>query len=130
MEAATKGELAAYDQGCGEMMDALRRILDGKDSGAGVANEPWESLRRRVLALVASSPAAGGAPQDKIDAERYRWLRTLAARSDSPPDGVVYLHFSARQGDWPADQDAAVDLDAAVDAERDAGQQSEQGGGA
>jgi hypothetical protein len=52
MESATEGELAAYDSGCNEMMTGLARILDGKDDGAGVANQPWEGLRRRVLGLV------------------------------------------------------------------------------
>lgn len=61
MEAATKGELAAYDAGCAGMMAALQHILDGEDTGAGVANEPWESLRLRVLRLVAL-PAEGAEP--------------------------------------------------------------------
>jgi hypothetical protein len=53
---------------------------------------------------------------DTKDAQRYRFLRDLAARSDNPaPDGSVYVHFSAPQGDWSADQDAAADLDAAID---------------
>lgn len=30
----------------------INNILDGKDSGAGVSNEPWESTRRRLLELV------------------------------------------------------------------------------
>jgi hypothetical protein len=51
IDLASKGELAAYDQGCNQMMAALRKILDGKDDGKGVCNEPWEGLRRRVLAL-------------------------------------------------------------------------------
>jgi hypothetical protein len=29
---------------------AVNDILDGKDDGHGVANEPWESVRRRLLA--------------------------------------------------------------------------------
>lgn len=29
----------------------VNKILDGKDSG-GIANEPWESTRRRLLELV------------------------------------------------------------------------------
>ena len=51
LECANAGEFAAYEHGCAEMMSALRRILDGEDTGQGVANEPWESLRRRVLEL-------------------------------------------------------------------------------
>ncbi len=29
----------------------INQILDGKDDGRGVANEPWESVRRRLLNL-------------------------------------------------------------------------------
>jgi hypothetical protein len=30
----------------------VNEILDGKDSGHGTANEPWESTRRRIMELV------------------------------------------------------------------------------
>ena len=30
----------------------INQILDGKDDGRGVSNEPWESTRRRLLELV------------------------------------------------------------------------------
>jgi hypothetical protein len=30
----------------------VQNILDGKDDGRGIANEPWESLRRKLLELV------------------------------------------------------------------------------
>jgi hypothetical protein len=53
IDAANKGELAAYEFGCQGMMAALERILTGKDTGAGVSNPPWEALRRQVIALVA-----------------------------------------------------------------------------
>lgn len=57
LEGMNQDELDAYDYGCAGMMDALKRILDGKDNGAGVSGEPWESLRRRVIALVEASNA-------------------------------------------------------------------------
>jgi hypothetical protein len=50
-------ELAAYDYGCAGANAAILAILDGKDTGAGVSNGPWESIRRRLLALV-RQPAA------------------------------------------------------------------------
>ena len=56
IDAATKGELAAYDQGSAECQQAVTKILDGKDTGAGTANPPWEPLRRRLIALVAQAP--------------------------------------------------------------------------
>lgn len=33
------------------MCEKINLILDGKDNGAGVSNEPWESTRRRMLNL-------------------------------------------------------------------------------
>lgn len=33
------------------LMGALTQILDGEDTGQGVAPEPWETLRRRVIAM-------------------------------------------------------------------------------
>lgn len=63
LDGANAGELAAYDYGCAQSMDAVQRVLDGKDDGRGVANAPWEPLRRRLLALVASASAP--APADK-----------------------------------------------------------------
>jgi hypothetical protein len=33
------------------LMVALQDVLDGRDTGEGVCNEPWETLRRRLLAV-------------------------------------------------------------------------------
>lgn len=55
LEGMNADELAAYDYGCAGANAAILAILDGKDTGAGVANEPWESIRRRLLALVAAA---------------------------------------------------------------------------
>lgn len=57
IEAANRVELSCYDQGSAECMAAVQQILDGKDRGDGVANEPWESIRRRLISLVAPAPA-------------------------------------------------------------------------
>jgi hypothetical protein len=55
---ATDGTDAAhpsYWRGCdatfAAMSEQLRKILDGEDDCAGVCNEPWDTLRRRVLTL-------------------------------------------------------------------------------
>lgn len=59
LDAATAGELAAYDQASMECLAAVTEILDGKKfSGAGVANEPWETVRRRLINLVAENQHA------------------------------------------------------------------------
>lgn len=52
LEGMSVGELAAYDYGCACMQAALQAILDGKDTGEGVANHPWQGLRQRVLAVM------------------------------------------------------------------------------
>jgi hypothetical protein len=44
-----------HDQTVQAMCHQINRILDGKDDGRGTCNEPWESVRRRLLALRDSS---------------------------------------------------------------------------
>lgn len=41
-----------HDHAVGVMCNKITAILDGKDAGAGVCGEPWEGVRRRVMALV------------------------------------------------------------------------------
>lgn len=66
LDGATKGELAAYDQGSGEALAAVLGVLNGQDDGSGVANEPWEGVRRRLLNLVsvAAEVPEGCTPAD------------------------------------------------------------------
>lgn len=59
LDGMSKSEYEAYDYGCTSIMDAVTKILDGKDAGLGTANEPWESLRRRLLSLSAPRGAMG-----------------------------------------------------------------------
>ena len=40
-----------HDQTVASLCQELNKILDGKDDGRGVANEPWESVRRRLLKI-------------------------------------------------------------------------------
>ena len=75
LEDMNPDELAAYDYGCAGANDAILSILDGKDTGAGVANEPWEGIRRRLLALV-QKPAASGEPVAVIERDGVLWLNT------------------------------------------------------
>ncbi len=48
----------AQERGFAQAIEAVADILDGKDDCAGVCREPWESLRRRLLALadITASP--------------------------------------------------------------------------
>ena len=52
LEGMNRDELAAYDYGATSAEQAVKRILDGQDKGEGCANEPWETLRQRLLTLV------------------------------------------------------------------------------
>jgi hypothetical protein len=52
LDAANKGELAAYDYAAQNMCVAVWEILNGKDTGHGICNEPWQSLRVQLLELV------------------------------------------------------------------------------
>lgn len=54
LEAMDEAEFRAYEYGCTMAHVHVLEILDGKDTGGGVAREPWESIRRRLLALVAA----------------------------------------------------------------------------
>ncbi len=45
-----------YEHGCAVMMQHVTKVLDGQPI-TGVANEPWESLRRRLAAHVTAAKA-------------------------------------------------------------------------
>ena len=44
-----------HDEACTILCQKVHAILDGRDSGGGVANEPWEATRRRLLAAALRS---------------------------------------------------------------------------
>ena len=50
-DGATRGELAAYDFAVATHCQAVLKILDGKDGGTGTNNEPWATVRKRLLSL-------------------------------------------------------------------------------
>jgi len=53
INSVSEEELAAYDQAfLGSVVSAINKILDGKDTGAGVSSEPWETTRRRLIRMV------------------------------------------------------------------------------
>ena len=47
------GYWRVHDSAIAGVCYAVGRILDGQDGGGGVASDPWESTRRRLLAAVA-----------------------------------------------------------------------------
>jgi hypothetical protein len=54
-----------HDEACTILCQKVHAILDGKDTGRGVANEPWESTRRRLLAAALRSQGQADAVDDK-----------------------------------------------------------------
>lgn len=84
LDGATKGELAAYDYAVASHCAAVLDILDGKDTGAGACNEPWASVRLRLLNLVSIAEAVpeGGTAAD---------LRNLRRANDKMATGVQHL---------------------------------------
>ena len=74
---------------------AVTRILDGKDDGNGVANEPWQSVRTRLREVMR-------------DAGRYRWLRQPNAL-----ERAAHIAVLTHNGGYVATEDRA---DAAIDA--------------
>lgn len=52
LEGMNRDELAAYDYGATSAEQAVKRILEMQDKGEGCANEPWESLRQKLLSMV------------------------------------------------------------------------------
>lgn len=53
MDAARPSWWRGNDHGIRMICALANLILDGKDDGSGVAGEPWESTRRRLLAMKA-----------------------------------------------------------------------------
>lgn len=77
LEAANEGEWAAYEHGCRSCEVAVANILDGNDTGAGSTNEPWNTLRKRLLEM-----------KDKADAVAqvgWRWIYSSGRPSDVFP---------------------------------------------
>ena len=52
LDFANAGEIAFYDCAVAQHCRATLDILDGKDNGAGACNEPWASVRKRLLSIV------------------------------------------------------------------------------
>lgn len=99
-----------HDEACTILCQKVNAILDGNDDGRGVANDPWESTRRRLLALVAAPGDVEERARELLDAECIKRaprssalvsvstaLRAISAalRSQEPaygPDGSMSIH--------------------------------------
>ena len=92
-----------HNNGSLGMIAAVTRILDGKDDGKGVANEPWQFVRTRLREALR-------------DSERYRWLRY---DGDGPANAIA---AAVAEGDNEHGGEYVSwlygdELDAAIDAE-------------
>jgi hypothetical protein len=64
-------------------MSALQDVLDGEDTGAGVSHQPWEGLRRRLLAVMAQAAVAAAkapAPDQAVQTSGNADLRAPDTR--------------------------------------------------
>jgi hypothetical protein len=59
LEGMTRPEFAAYEYGCASTLAAVQRVLSGEDRGQGRCNEPWQSVRQRLLELVSHGGSFG-----------------------------------------------------------------------
>ena len=89
IDLANAGELAAYDYAVHEHCRAVAHILDGKDQGHGSNNEPWASVRKRLVELVKQRPRRftqaqmrrlyDNSPEFHLDVKsRYAFYRIVA----------------------------------------------------
>ena len=116
---ATDGTDAAhpsYWRGCdatfAAMAEQLRKILDGEDDCTGACQEPWDSLRRRVLGLrqeLATAKAAGAAEEVDLlpmsEAPRKGWFTLYTEDTDRLTPVVVIWSkieqvFVSYYGSW------------------------------
>jgi hypothetical protein len=79
IEAATEGQLVAYEAAAHQMCAAVMAVLDGRDTGAGSNHEPWGTVRRRLVDLVRSTPRAD-AGETEGDAEEHPGARRMRDR--------------------------------------------------
>lgn len=50
-DAAHPAYWRGHDHAVAVLCQKVTEILDGKDDGKGIASEPWEPVRRRLMAL-------------------------------------------------------------------------------
>ena len=67
------------------MSEQLRKILDGEDDCKGVCREPWDTLRRRVLALrqeLATAKKIAAAEWHEAEAKKYSSPMGMCERAE------------------------------------------------
>lgn len=99
IETMNAENLRGYDYGCLASNVAVARIIDGTDTGEGVANEPWESLRRRLLQVVRVAPFDADDPrfreafEDTVKANNYPLKRKGEGYASTYTDAAFRLAF-------------------------------------
>jgi len=59
IDSASANELVAYDYAVSTLCSAVLRILDGEHNGFGGQNEPWATVRNRLLELTQPTKPEG-----------------------------------------------------------------------
>jgi hypothetical protein len=77
-EAAHPAWWRGHEYAAAALCRKVNEVLDGKDDGRGVANEPWEGARRRLLALTAE-PEQG----------EPRWFKPQAPHGENPNVAII-----------------------------------------
>ena len=128
LDFANAGEIAFYDYAVAQHCRATLDILDGKDNGAGACNEPWASVRKRLLSIVElhqpSSASQGQAPAQAAPAAVARpsdrellaeWDRVSTIAEAGERRLAVMRAVLAKWGAAPTTQPAPQQEAASVD---------------
>ena len=104
IDSASANELVAYDYAISTFCSAVLRILDGEHNGFGGQNEPWQTVRNRLLNLVnLANPQPAPAPWVMLTDEEILFAWNLRGK-----DGIlgslrdVETALIAKQEDKPA----------------------------
>lgn len=107
LEGMNRDELAAYDYGATSAEQAVKRILDGYDKGEGCANEPWETLRQRLLVLVVGrhQHALNLAKAEKLLTELVSHVeKTTCTHEETHRGGAIWEICNGCGAKWADDE--------------------------
>lgn len=92
IEGMNAEEFAAYEYGCIECLLAVKRVLDGKDTGQGAVQEEWRGVRQQLLDLVQKVKSISEGDIKASPEGSYAVSSDVYWRYDPAPRGVkVYL---------------------------------------
>jgi len=92
IDSASANELVAYDYAASTLCSAVLRILDGEHNGFGSQNEPWATVRNRLLNLVNLAnpqPAMTNTNQQRQLEQLLDEVRNCFTSDDDLPNGLL-----------------------------------------